>query len=481
MVPLPRSRKARALLVYLLVTGKVQRRDHLCSLFWDVADDPRAALRWCLTQLRQVFKSPGRPRIRADRDTVTIDLRGISVDLLEVKSALNKDVQSCTMEELKKLLGAFRGAFAEGLDLPEFREFEAWKVTEQDESRNIHRKILWELAHRYSHEPETAVSYAKALVELDPDDVKARAALTSFLAESRTTVEMKHAHFASHSIAQEIRFCKAPDGVRIAYASAGTGEPILKASNWLSHLESDWTSPVWQPLLEALARNYHVIRYDQRGNGLSDWKVDDISFDAFLGDLEAVADAAGLKRFALLGISQGCALSIAFAARHPERVSRLILHGGYAKGALRRAPEEIEQREALARLTERGWGRDNPAFRQVFTSLLIPDASELQRHSFNELQRITATPENALRFLEATGRIDVTHLLPGVISPTLVLHSRHDAMVPFEEGRSLASAIPMARFVPLESRNHLILEHEEAWPVFKKSIFEFLAARQVPE
>lgn len=270
---------------------------------------------------------------------------------------------------------------------------------------------------------------------------------------------------------QEVHFCTASDGVRIAYASAGQGVPLVKAANWLNHLEYDWHSPIWSHLLHALAAECQLIRYDERGNGLSDWDVDDISFEAFVRDLETVVDAAGLERFSLFGISQGAAVSIAYAVRHPERVERLILYGGFARGRTRRNPEQAETLQALIR---QGWGSENPAFRQFFTSLFVPDGNPEQMQWFNDLQRITTSPDNAVRIMQATGQVDISDLLPRVRVPTLVLHAQNDAAVPFDEGRRLAAGIPGARFVTLESRNHLIVEKEPAWTRLLEEIAAFL-------
>jgi pimeloyl-ACP methyl ester carboxylesterase len=270
---------------------------------------------------------------------------------------------------------------------------------------------------------------------------------------------------------QEVHFCTASDEVRIAYASAGQGVPLVKAANWLNHLEYDWHSPIWSHLLHALAAERRLIRYDERGNGLSDWDVDDISFEAFVRDLETVVDAAGLERFSLFGISQGSAVSIAYTVRHPERVDRLILYGGFARGRARRNPE---QAETLLALIRQGWGSDNPAFRQFFTSLFVPDGNPEQMQWFNDLQRITTSPENAVRIMQATGQVDISDLLPQVRVPTLVLHARNDAAVPFDEGRRLAAGIPGARFVALESRSHVIVEKEPAWSRLLEEITAFL-------
>lgn len=277
------------------------------------------------------------------------------------------------------------------------------------------------------------------------------------------------------ALRHEIHFCTASDGVRIAYAEVGTGPPLLKAANWLNHLEYDWESPIWSPLLHELAAAHRLIRYDARGNGLSDWEVDDISFEAFVRDLESVVEATGIQRFALLGISQGCAVSIAYAVRHPERVSHLVLYGGFARGKRKRgSPQDIEQADAVLTLIRQGWGQENPAFRQIFTSLFIPGATAEQVQWFNELQQRTTSPENAARIRRAVDDIDVTDLLACVAVPTLVLHCRSDAGQPFEEGRTLAAGIRGARFVALEGHNHVILEGDPGWRRFLDEVKSFL-------
>ena len=283
----------------------------------------------------------------------------------------------------------------------------------------------------------------------------------------------KHEGSSAAPLQQEVHFCTASDGVRIAYAVAGRGPPLVKAANWLNHLEYDWQSPIWSELLHELAASHWLVRYDERGNGLSDWDVDDISFEAFVRDLESVVDAAGLERFALLGISQGCAVSIVYAIRHPERISHLVLHGGFARGRARR---DLEHARTLLSLVKQGWGQENPAFRQFFTSLFLPEATPEQMQWFNDLQRITTSPENAVRIMQATGELDISDLLPQVRVPTLVLHCRNDAAVVLDEGRRLAAGIPGAKFVALDSRNHLVLESEPAWEKFIGEIKTFLAS-----
>ena len=280
---------------------------------------------------------------------------------------------------------------------------------------------------------------------------------------------------------QDVTFCRTGDGVHLAVATAGRGTPLVKAANWLNHIEFDWRSPVWSPLFSRLAGEWQLVRYDERGTGLSDRDVAEFSFEGFVRDLEAVVDALGLERFALLGISQGAPVSIAYAVKHPERVSRLVLCGGFARGWRRRGnPAEVARAEASVTLIREGWGQDNPAARQMFTSLIVPDATSEEMRWFNELERMTASADTAIRLLHVLGDIDVSECLARVTVPTLVVHSRADARVPFEHGLLLARAIPGARFVALESKNHIILSHEPAWARFIEEVCGFLKEDDPP-
>jgi pimeloyl-ACP methyl ester carboxylesterase/DNA-binding SARP family transcriptional activator len=276
---------------------------------------------------------------------------------------------------------------------------------------------------------------------------------------------------------QEIRFCRTTDGITLAYASSGEGPPLVKAANWLTHVDHDWHSPVWRHWLTELSRRHRLIRYDVRGGGLSDWDIPPATFDDFVSDLEAVVDHAGLDRFPVLGISQGAAVAVMYAARHPDRVSRLVLYGGYAQGTAVRARTEDQRRkhELELDLMHLGWGKDEPTFRQFFTVQFMPGGTREHWDAFNDLQLRTSSPENAARVLEVNGRVDIVDTAPQVKAPTLVLHARDDRRPPLEQGRLLASLIPNSRFVVLESSNHILLADEPAWPVFLAETEDFLS------
>ena len=272
------------------------------------------------------------------------------------------------------------------------------------------------------------------------------------------------------------------DGVRLAYASVGSGYPLIKSANWLNHLDYEWDSPIWKHWLAELTKHHRLIRYDERGNGLSQWDVPEMSFDLWVQDLETVVEAAGVDRFALLGISQGGAVAMAYAIRHPERVSHLILLGAFSQGlAARGTEEQMAARRALQTLVRMGWGKNNPDFKSMYTKFYFPHASTPEQLDwFNDLQRISASPENAARILTLIDEISVRALLPQVSVPTIVFHGDRDRVIPAEEGRILASEIPGARFIPLNTANHVPLAEEPAWGVFLEELGAFLGWNTTP-
>jgi class 3 adenylate cyclase/pimeloyl-ACP methyl ester carboxylesterase len=282
---------------------------------------------------------------------------------------------------------------------------------------------------------------------------------------------------ADSDLKQDVRYCSAPDGVRLAFATVGSGMPLLKSAHYLSHLEYDWELPISRELLLALAKDYSLTRYDARGNGLSDWDVGEISLDAWVSDMEAVVDAAGLERFPILALSQGVAVSIAYAARHPERVSHLVLYGGYAVGANKHPNLTEADRErlmALRTLVKVGWGSDDPTFRQIFTSSMMPSATREQAQAFNDLQRLSGSAEVALRYIDTTNNIDVRPLLSKVKTPTLIMHTRDDRRISIAQSRDLAAGIPGARFVVLPGQDHVLIEQHSGLALFHRELSEFL-------
>jgi len=278
------------------------------------------------------------------------------------------------------------------------------------------------------------------------------------------------------SLKQDIRYCRTPKGVRLAYSVVGKGPPLVRCGRRFTHLEYELRTGSKYPgaILKELATEFQLLRYDTGGVGMSDWEVEEISLESWVRDLETVVTAAGFEQFALLGESQSVAVAIAYAARHPERVSRLVLYGGYALGWRMRPGSNVEQHEAMMSLMRSGWGSDNPAYRQLFTTQFMPEGTKEQWEALNELQLLSASSEGAMRYYQATGDVDVTALLPKVTAPTLVMHVRDDARVPFEMGRQIAAGIPGARFVALPGKSHALMDDNPALARYYEEIRLFL-------
>ena len=499
-VCLPPSRKTRALLAYLAVTNHPQHRNHLCTMFWDIPEDPRGALRWSLSKIRQIVNRNGQGALGTDGRMVVLRSRSIALDLGRIKAISMRDLASQDISELEDVVRLFRGGFLEDLSLPRCPKFEAWRIAWIDEVNLFKARLLRTLIDRLRRDASRALPYAHALHALHPQD-GAIAAAKEVLAErareqaikASTLERPEERHDApsvepsvakrkpNRSLPIDIRFCTANDGARIAYSVMGEGPPIVKTATWMSHLQFDSESPIWRHWIEGLAAQNRLVRYDERGNGLSDREVGDLSFEAMLLDLESVVDAAQLDRFTLLGISQGCAISIAYAVKHPQRVSHLILWGGYAQGWRARGdPDEIARSAAMGTLMRQDWGKDNPAFRQLFTAFFVPEATHEQMDWLNELQRKTVSPENAARLYEVFANIDVSALLHKVTTPTLVLHAHGDQMVPHRCGREISEGIPGARFITLKSSNHLLLAHEPAFVRLLDEVRRFTVTERQP-
>ena len=273
-------------------------------------------------------------------------------------------------------------------------------------------------------------------------------------------------------------YCAAPDAVKLAYAVHGDGPPIVRVATWMTHLEFDWESPVWRHWLDALGDGHTLVRYDERGCGLSDRDVDDISLDAWVADLETVVDAAGLDRFALLGVSTGCATAVAYAARHPDRLTHLVLYGGYARGRALRGAGQRRLQDALVAAISAGWTNPDPTFRHLFSMLFLPAGTPEQMGWYDDLQRQSTSAATAVRIYNTRGRLNVVDQAAQVRTRTLVVHAADDRVVPVGEGRLLATLLPDARLVVLESANHILLSDEPAWASFVSELREFLGTQR---
>ncbi len=504
---LPKSKRTRALLAYLAITNRPHRRDRLCELLWSIPDDPRGALRWSLSKIRSLVNEPSVERLVADRERVSLSGEDIDTDLAKINAQICNEHMS--IQQLEDLLNHLESPFLDGMELNDQSSFQQWLTAERKEVSRVQCKILSRLA-QHDEVPRTEqLAWIRQWLERNPYDKQAASLLLLKLEQLELTSELKamskelENRFRNAGISwstnkatnqaqelgqqsmlssrelltrQRIKFCTTGDDVRIAYASIGEGHSIVKTANWLSHLEYDWNAPIWSPLFRELAKDHHFVRYDERGNGLSDWDVKEISFDSFVEDLETVISVNQLDKFALLGISQGASVAIEYANKYPEKVSHLILFGGYAAGWRVGATEEqIKEREAIMTLTLAGWGQDNPAYRQIFSSTFMPNANQQELDWFNEFQRLTTSPANAVRFLSEFGDIDVRHQLAKVKVPTLVIHSLGDQRIPVEVGRDIASQIPDAEFLGLESNGHLLLARESASSVFVQAVRDFIA------
>ncbi|MFT5115153.1 MAG: TolB-like protein/DNA-binding SARP family transcriptional activator [Parasphingorhabdus sp.] len=508
------TKKARALIVYLALSRDgIRSREHLANMFWSrsAEEQARASLRQTLSSIRKVMGNDAEI-IGGDADNIFLSLPYVQLDVLKfIELAQSGDFDTCC--EAEQL---YSGQLLDGFSLRE-NEFEDWLLSERRHLHELAIQLLSQLIEQsvLAGDAEKGIVYCQRLLNLDVLHEKTHRTLMTLYARlgrreaaikqydeynavwerelgikpaTETTalyesirrnqviaIDNTKASGDSTNPEQIIDYCTTADGTKIAYAIAGEGPALVKTANWLNHLEYDWVSPVWKHHFQFLTQGHKLIRYDERGNGLSDWDTDEISTEAFVADLESVVNAAKLDKFALLGISQGCIVSILYSLRYPEKVSHLILLGGYPQGNNVHASSELSEKWAALRvMISTGWGKENPAFRQLFSNMFIPGASQEQINWFNDLQKVTASSENAIKLSYADENIDISELLSQVSVPTLVLHSRGDEVVPLTQGEKLAMMIPGARLVVLESNNHLILENEPAWSVYCREVNQFL-------
>ncbi|HUP75196.1 MAG TPA: alpha/beta fold hydrolase [Acidimicrobiales bacterium] len=493
------SRRSAASLVKLLALtpGHRLHREQVIDALWpdDMVDDATPKLHKAAHFARRALVGPASIVLRGDSVALLPDAT-VTVDALEFERCVTLALRNDDASLLARAVAEHGGGDLLPTDL-----YDSWTDEPRRQLRRLYADALrrldrWddvlaieptdERAHLARMRAFVAAGdHAAAIRQYDALESVLRNELAASpspeAALLRRTlvaplVETARRSLVEFDTTQQIRFCYTADKTRLAYAEIGAGPPLVKAANWLSHLDYDWDSIVWRHWLRALAGTHRLVRYDERGCGLSDWNSQSFSLEHWVEDLETVVDAAGLDKFPLLGVSQGAAVAVKFAARHPERVSCLVLYGGFVFGPVKRGRTDEERRRAelLPQLAELGWGTDEPSFRQVFTARFMPDGTTEQWRAFNELQRRTTSPENAAKFLNAVAHIDVTEDAQRVSVPALILHARGDQLPPIDQGRQLAALIPNSKFVPLDSNNHLLLEHEPAWTRFLLEVERFL-------
>lgn len=448
LIPLPASKLTRALMAYLLLNPRPQQRQYLCGLFWPDTKDARGALRWSLCKLRLVLNDKIE-RVVADKDYVSIDTSDMDIDIVKLLEQTRN--QPMDPAKLTDFAAQLQQPLLEGMDLHNNPDFQYWLIAQRQDLIKSRNKIINQYA---------------ALASQHTNGEQKSEACTVW---PQQTLQQHQ---------QDIHFCTTNDDVSIAYASVGQGFPIVKTASWLSHLQYDWQGPVWGNIFHQLAEHHQFIRYDDRGTGLSERNVAELSFHHMVQDLETVISANQLTTFALLGISNGAATAIEYAVRYPERVSHLILCSGFAVGwRIGGTAEQRAKIEAIIALAECSWEQHNPAIRQLISMVFLPEANQQELNWYNNFMRLATSAHNASHFIAAISELDVRHQLSKVTVPTLVIHSLRDDAIPAMTGRDIAASIPDAEFVGLDSCSHLLLERERAAQQFIDVIQEFMSRK----
>jgi DNA-binding SARP family transcriptional activator/pimeloyl-ACP methyl ester carboxylesterase len=507
---LPASKKTRALLAYLVVRGQPEQREHLCELFWDLPDDPRASLRWSLSKLRRLVDTGDRKRLIADRTSAHIELPEDAVDFSRLRKIARHGVDKADTKSLLQV-SEQAGTFLEGVDLSGCEAFNTWCIAQRETTRQWRIEVLNELTTRplpaeviigcardwTMLDPYSAVAWERLVTQLEACDraqeaVQQRSLAVRVLTEAEVPVpatlrrpdarksQVNSTSEPEQSLAQKVRFCTSRDGTRIAYTSgdatsrSGT-TPLVRAGYWMHQLERDPESPVWRPWIDHFSAERQLVRYDLRGLGLSDRHVDQ-SLDRWVEDLSAVVDSTELDQFDLHGTAQGAVIAITYAARHPERVRRLVLQSGYALGWMRRnEPREIESRKAIITLATSSWQQNNQALLSMFLGLYIPDGNDIQRSWFSQFLLAMMTARGTRDLQETLGQIDIRDLARTVTAPALVLHPRGEMIIPYQAGRELATLIPDARLLTLDSASHVLIPEDPCWGAMLTSVDDFLS------
>jgi DNA-binding SARP family transcriptional activator/alpha-beta hydrolase superfamily lysophospholipase len=504
--------------ILALSEGYVCPRSHIIDLLWSSRGDEQArvSLRHSLWSLKKILGDGADEVLQIDRKRIGLNPDRLTSDVGQFLELAN----SSKTEDIEKAVTLYKGDLLENLIIRD-QVWDEWLTLARESLGSKLAELLCTLIDRYTTEsrPKKLIDSGHRLVELDPFREQGHRALMRGYAESnqrplalkqfercrdllqkelnsspspetqelflqikngRSVTVQNDVETASQAeinlVAQSaVRYCLSDDGVSIAHAQVGKGYPLVAAGSWITHLQEDWSNPGWGHYLRHLAKDFTLIRYDQRGNGMSDWDNVDISFDKMVDDLSSVIDCYDYEKVAIFGPSQAASVSIAYAQKYPEKVSHLILYGGYSRGRRRRGdPDSAAESEALVTLIRQGWGRDNPAIRQTMTSLFMPDANQQEAAWFNEFQKTCGPAANIARFREMFDEIYVTDLLADIKVPTLVIHCVDDSVAPLSEGKLIASRIPDARFVTLNSKNHMVFEKDPEFSRFLHYVHEFM-------
>ncbi|WP_108163365.1 alpha/beta hydrolase [Saccharospirillum sp. MSK14-1] len=504
---LPSSKRTRALLAYLVMTARTHRRERLCEVFWKLPDDPRGALRWSLSKIRGLVNQADQERLAADRERVSLVSDDIAVDVRIMASQL--DEGQLSTHELESMRLKLQEPLLDGLDLADQELYQQWLSNERLAVKKLRLRVLSLLAQHPQYNQHEQLHWARAWESMDSYNTKAARHLLTLLETlglepewqsmrtqlaqrfqnagvewvdpaviraaqeaAKQDIPKRRKEFASR---QTIQFCTAPDGVRLAHLSTGSGPTVVQAGHWITSLTQDWDAPTYSSLYRDLEQNHRLVRYDQRGCGLSDRDIGRFTHDDWVSDLETVVDANQLDRFALFGISQGASVAIEYAARHPERVSHLVLLGGFPVGWRNRSLESARETKAMIDMSMVGWDKDDPIVIRLLAVLLMPNTNISELNWFANYLRDITTQDMARRILYLVGETDVTEHLAKVQAPTLVAHSLGDRAIPVSSSRAIATAVAKAEFLGLESQNHIMFGREPAAQVFTETMLDFLS------
>ena len=498
-VSLIASKKTRALMAYLSITNRAHSREHLCEMFFDSVSDPRGGLRWSLSKIRNLFNDDSRERLVAKEDTVQLDLSDVFCDANFVKQV--ELTPNPSLDRLRKAADYLLHRPLANLELPRSEEYQMWLLDTREDFNELRVSIFQKLVGNDNLDDMDSLKYLRSWWRLDPYShiapyliwkrlqVAGRAVEAKIIRsryetlmgeDSEDWLEKQSAESTKSKIkrdgfSQTVRFCKTADGAKLAYATSGSGPSVILTPGWLSHLELEWSNKLYRDTFDTLSMNKTLVRYDECGTGMSDRSVGEVDFLMFQKSFEAVVADHSASTFAVIGVSKGCSVAIDFAARNPERVSALILVGGFASGwKVGMSNDERQYHDAMLALSRLTWDKEGGLFRDLVSRTLMPTVGIQTHQWFQDLQKYAVDEQSVSRMLNVYGEIDVRDKLKKIKAPTLVIHSRNDQAVSIEHSKEIAACIPNARLFSLESRNHIILSNDPAWQVYMEEIDHFL-------